>query len=151
MKPKSRSLLVTQLLYSLIAGLLIGIAALALFLLHNRLNPPEPVESGSFRIESGAIFEGVITIDPPLAIQDFTLTNQEGEATSLSDLRGKHILLTFGFTHCPDICPLTLNDFDRTREMLGTSGREDSFRIHQCRWLAGHTRSPQAVPRLSRV
>ena len=127
MKPKSRSLIVTQLLYSLIAGLLIGIVALALFLLHNRLNPLEPVESGSFRIDSGAIFEGVITIDPPLAIQDFTLTNQEGEATSLSDLRGKHILLTFGFTHCPDICPLTLSDFDRIREMLAATAEKIHF------------------------
>jgi protein SCO1/2 len=39
---------------------------------------------------------------------DFTLTNQDGEPASLSGLRGKLVLMTFGFTHCPNICPTTL-------------------------------------------
>ena len=39
---------------------------------------------------------------------DFTLTDQNGLEVSLSDFKGKVILLTFGYTHCPDICPNTL-------------------------------------------
>jgi protein SCO1 len=52
----------------------------------------------------------VSLIEPPLPIPDFILTNQLGEAISLSDLRGKPVLLTFGFTHCPDVCPITLGE-----------------------------------------
>ena len=39
----------------------------------------------------------------------FTLTNQYNQKTSLKDLKGKHSLMFFGFTNCPDICPDTLN------------------------------------------
>jgi protein SCO1/2 len=39
---------------------------------------------------------------------DFALTNQDGGTTRLSGLRGKAVLMTFGFTHCPNICPTTL-------------------------------------------
>jgi len=39
---------------------------------------------------------------------DFALTDQDGQPTRLSDLRGKLVLMTFGFTHCPNICPTTL-------------------------------------------
>jgi protein SCO1/2 len=39
---------------------------------------------------------------------DFTLINQDGAPTKLSSLHGSVVLLTFGFTHCPNICPTTL-------------------------------------------
>ncbi len=39
---------------------------------------------------------------------DFTLTDQDGKPLQLSSLRGKVVLMTFGFTHCPNICPTTL-------------------------------------------
>ena len=39
---------------------------------------------------------------------DFALTDQDGESARLSGLRGKLVLMTFGFTHCPNICPTTL-------------------------------------------
>jgi protein SCO1/2 len=39
---------------------------------------------------------------------DFTLTDQTGAPMKLSSLRGDVVLLTFGFTHCPNICPTTL-------------------------------------------
>jgi protein SCO1/2 len=39
---------------------------------------------------------------------DFALTNQDGGTTRLSGLGGKAVLMTFGFTHCPNICPTTL-------------------------------------------
>jgi len=40
--------------------------------------------------------------------QDFALTNQDGESMRLSALRGNVVLMTFGFTHCPNVCPTTL-------------------------------------------
>ena len=39
---------------------------------------------------------------------DFTLIDQNGAPMSLDSLRGSAVLLTFGFTHCPNICPTTL-------------------------------------------
>ncbi|MDX1604948.1 MAG: SCO family protein [Candidatus Competibacterales bacterium] len=38
----------------------------------------------------------------------FTLTSERGEQVDAADYRGKALLLFFGYTHCPDICPLTL-------------------------------------------
>ena len=36
---------------------------------------------------------------------DFTLTDTNGKPLSLSSLKGKVVVLSFGYTHCPDICP----------------------------------------------
>ncbi|HEX6925817.1 MAG TPA: SCO family protein [Longimicrobiaceae bacterium] len=49
------------------------------------------------------------TYEPPAPARDFTLTDHTGGTTSLSDLRGKPVLLFFGYTHCPDVCPMTLS------------------------------------------
>ncbi len=40
---------------------------------------------------------------------DVSLTNQDGEPFSLSSLRGKVVLIFFGYTMCPDACPTTLS------------------------------------------
>lgn len=39
---------------------------------------------------------------------DFTLVNQDGEKVTNKDFRGKLMLVYFGYTHCPDVCPLSL-------------------------------------------
>ena len=49
---------------------------------------------------------------------DFTLTNHHGLEMNLKDYRGKVVLLTFGFTHCPDICPATLSRLKRLMKKL---------------------------------
>jgi protein SCO1/2 len=49
---------------------------------------------------------------------DFTLMDPEGKPFSLSSLRGKFVLLTFGFTHCPNICPTTLANLAAAYELL---------------------------------
>lgn len=51
---------------------------------------------------------------------DFTLTDQHGIQLRLGDLHGKIILLSFGYTHCPDICPTTLFTFQRVLRQLGS-------------------------------
>ena len=57
----------------------------------------------------------------------FTLTSQDGDPTGLRDLRGRFVLLTFGFTNCPDICPLTLSDFQLVKGLLGDNSAEVAF------------------------
>lgn len=44
----------------------------------------------------------------PAVIADFTLTDQDGKPRAFSSLRGEPVLVFFGFTHCPSICPTTL-------------------------------------------
>jgi protein SCO1/2 len=52
-------------------------------------------------------FRGSV-IDPPAPAPDFTLKDQNGQAFQLSDQRGKIVLMFFGYTNCPDVCPTTL-------------------------------------------
>lgn len=56
---------------------------------------------------------------------NFTLTDQNGIALSLADFRGKVVLLSFGYTHCPDICPTTMFTMQRLVKMLG----DDASRV----------------------
>jgi len=45
-------------------------------------------------------------VDPPVPAPEFRLTDRSGQLLSLSDLRGKIVVLSFIYTHCPDACPL---------------------------------------------
>jgi protein SCO1/2 len=66
-------------------------------------------------------------IDPPIQAADFELTNQEGQPFRLSELRGKVVVLFFGYTNCPDVCPVTLTEFKRLRANLGERADQVSF------------------------
>ena len=47
------------------------------------------------------------------------LTDQTGRPRRLEDFRGKVVLLFFGFTHCPDVCPTTLAELSQVMKELG--------------------------------
>ena len=55
---------------------------------------------------------------------DFTLTDGSGKPFSLSSLKGKVVLLTFGFTNCPDVCPTELLTFNDTFKQLGEQSKD---------------------------
>ena len=50
---------------------------------------------------------------------DFALTDDTGKAVTGADYRGKVVLLYFGYTHCPDVCPLTLAQLHVSMQRLG--------------------------------
>lgn len=52
---------------------------------------------------------------------DFTLTSQQDKPYSLKDARGKVVLMFFGFTHCPDVCPNILGSIKAVLAELGDS------------------------------
>jgi protein SCO1/2 len=49
-------------------------------------------------------------ISPAKVAYDFRLTDQEGIETRMSQWKGKAVLFSFGFTHCPNVCPTTLTN-----------------------------------------
>ncbi len=70
---------------------------------------------------------GGTMVDPPIDLPDFTLTSQTGDPLSLSDLRGRPALFYFGYTHCPDVCPLTLAEFKQIATALGDQASQVAF------------------------
>lgn len=56
-----------------------------------------------------------------LAAPDFRLKDQFGKPISLSQFRGKTVVLTFLYTHCPDVCPLTAEKLHAAQEQLGNN------------------------------
>ncbi len=68
-------------------------------------------------------FQGSL-IDPPAPAPDFELTAADGKVFRLSDYRGRIVLLYFGYTFCPDVCPTTLYDLTRVKARLGSQASE---------------------------
>jgi len=64
-----------------------------------------PLKAGSF--------------EPPRAAPDFVLAGSDGGALQLSKLHGKVVLMSFGYTHCPAVCPTTLATLAEARRSLG--------------------------------
>jgi protein SCO1 len=83
-----------------------GIAAIALLALVSACNPEKPRFQASD--VTGADFG-----------HDFHLTDQNGTPRTLSDFRGKVVVMFFGYTQCPDVCPTTLSDLAGALQKLG--------------------------------
>lgn len=61
---------------------------------------------------------------PPRLAPDFSLSGSNGSELKLSTYRGKVVVLAFGFTSCPDVCPITLATLAQARKKLGADGNE---------------------------
>ncbi len=73
---------------------------------------------------SGQIKQGVVIEDPEPA-PALAFTAADGQRFDLAAQQGKVVLLYFGYTHCPDVCPTTLSDWARAKRALGA----DSARV----------------------
>ena len=54
--------------------------------------------------------------------QGFQLTDFNGQPRSPADYKGKVVVVFFGFTQCPDVCPTTMNEMAQVKKLLGTDG-----------------------------
>jgi len=54
--------------------------------------------------------------------QDFRLTDADGRERTLADFKGKAVMMFFGFTQCPDVCPTALVRAAEIRKLLGADG-----------------------------
>jgi protein SCO1/2 len=62
--------------------------------------------------------------DPPREAPAISLTASDGSELKLSDYRGKVVVLGFGFTSCPEVCPTTLGMLAQARRKLGDDAGE---------------------------
>ncbi|MGW1157608.1 SCO family protein [Streptomyces sp. NPDC002513] len=93
-------------------------------------NQPAAVVSA----ESGAD-KAATVLDPPFTKPDLVLTDTHGRPYDLrAQTKGKPTLVYFGYTHCPDVCPLTMNNLavakkevEKNKEL--TQAQKDSLRI----------------------
>jgi protein SCO1/2 len=54
--------------------------------------------------------------------RDFALTDHNGQARSLKDFAGKVVVLFFGYTQCPDVCPTSMLELVAVKKLLGQQG-----------------------------
>ena len=50
---------------------------------------------------------------------DFSLLDVDGKTRTLADFKGKVVVMFFGYTQCPDVCPTTLTEMQQTMVLLG--------------------------------
>ncbi len=51
--------------------------------------------------------------------RDFALNDQDGKPRTLADFKGKAVVIFFGYTHCPDVCPTTMSEMAAVMKQLG--------------------------------
>jgi protein SCO1/2 len=89
---------------AMLVGLVSAVAGISLW--NVMQGPPQPSNAT------------MLTLPEPRVIADFALIDDDGEPFSLDNLRGQWSLIFFGFTHCPDVCPSTLNHLKLVHENL---------------------------------
>lgn len=52
----------------------------------------------------------------------FSLTDHHGQARTLADFKGKVVVIFFGYTQCPDVCPTSLSELAQAKQLLGADG-----------------------------
>lgn len=56
--------------------------------------------------------------------KDFQLADHNGQPRSLKDFRGKLVVLFFGYTQCPDVCPTTMAELAEAKKLMGADGNK---------------------------
>jgi protein SCO1/2 len=72
-------------------------------------------------MEAKPRFKGVDLTGADYA-RDFQLADHNGRQRSLKDFQGKAVVVFFGFTQCPDVCPTTLTELAQAKKLLGADG-----------------------------
>ena len=105
----------------LVGFLILGIGMLALagaFQVWEIVQDSPPSVNNGY---TGSVYE------TPIEISDFTLPASTGNDLSLSDLEGQYVLMFFGYTFCPDVCPTTLAEFRQVKSILGDDASDVTF------------------------
>lgn len=65
--------------------------------------------------------------DPPAKSPDFSLPDTKGNIFELGGNKGRVVLMFFGYTSCPDVCPATLSEFKEVHRLLGKRAEQVRF------------------------
>jgi protein SCO1 len=65
-----------------------------------------------------------LLLNPPKPAAPLVLHNYTGQRVSLATTRGKAVLVTFVYTHCPDVCPLIVSNLASAQRSLGAAARD---------------------------
>lgn len=71
--------------------------------------------------EEKVSFQGVDVTGAEYA-RDFSLPDANGQQRTLKDFAGKVVVVFFGYTQCPDVCPTTLQELAEVKQLLGADG-----------------------------
>jgi len=94
-----------------IVGLILVVLVNVIMLLHLQSKKEQVAKPAGTAVASN------VSIGGP-----FSLTDQDSNRVSDSDLRGQYLLIYFGYAHCPDVCPTTLQDMAQALDVLGPDG-----------------------------
>lgn len=99
----------------------LGFMALILSLFLSRFYTPRELTLDEYKT-LGAYF-----MDPPRQLAEFTLLDDSSKIFLPEQFRDKWNILFFGFTYCPDICPLTMKQMSDVKEFLGEKSEKIRF------------------------
>ena len=68
-----------------------------------------------------------MAVDPPRSMPTFTFTRSDSSTFSTAPETDRPMVLFFGYTNCPDVCPTTLADWKRVRAKLGDDAKSVRF------------------------
>jgi protein SCO1/2 len=107
-----------------IAGLIGGLALLAGALYLARPGPTAaPLPGGAHQNAPGGGYRGSL-VSPVRAAPATVLTDDRGRRVDLAGYRGRAVLVTFLYTHCPDVCPLIASHLRAAQARLGARAAE---------------------------
>ena len=95
--------------------------AIVLSLFISRMNTARELTEQEYK-DLGAYF-----IDPPRQLSGFQLISDQNINFAIDDFKGKWSILFFGFTFCPDICPLTMKQLSNVKEELKGKANRINF------------------------
>ena len=76
------------------------------------------------RLETGKNHDKAIDVASPADSRLFSLTDQYGRAVTDESFRGEWLIVFFGFTHCPAVCPATLSKLAAALDELRNQGKD---------------------------
>jgi len=103
--------------------LLIGIALISIFFLVWK-NYIGPKYFSEYRTLDGGQGVKVQKVGVPQIGGPFVLVNQDGKTVSEDDFKGKYMLIYFGYTYCPDVCPTSLTIMGDALDILGDKAEQ---------------------------
>ena len=99
------------------------------------MNQPLPLRRHALRVLAATLVAGLLAACSPEAlkfksiditgadyVKGFALPDHNGVQRSLADFKGKAVVVFFGFTQCPDVCPTALADLAEVKRLLGPQG-----------------------------